>query len=526
MPASPPTECDFGSYLGPRDRYSYVLDHVDARIGTDKSFIETLLRRIDDMWMWELEASCSAEFYTVVKEAAVAVESGAAAHRMVDSAEMELQEWRSWALESLAARFHGRQAVALDGGFDVLEQRLVEHCEEVTGFMASLLRQLLAPTGVAVAIRALCQKAIDNLREEHESVEMIKYINMEILMNLDEDLSELLRRAWVFAAARLSVARRTNSSRKVVQTWLLILDNFKHPHGGKADYVDKVTSGGAVADVLRAMELHPLDGAVLRDSCAVVALLADLDGGLRAELLARGGGDAVRRAVGAFPALLKSASGADALRALGLPAATGAMDHSVCGSIAGPVGVQREDLKGADHFAAVTPRRSAAALMGGPVTPPEVAQRRRFATFQVAASSLLLPINARSRSVTSPASESEKDELGAAAMRGMFTADSTNMGSASVLRHQRPRSKSVPVKATPAQVHSTPTKLFRFSSGSLISSDLKPSCNSRYVSPVSTAASTDFQEDEDDDAFFADRSLRRNLIGLLSGCDENATPCG
>jgi len=279
-----PAEVDFGSLL-PNTTCSCALSYFGERIDIDSSLVTTLLKRIDALWMLQMQTCAAAELYDVVKDAASEVQGGALPSEAASRAERRFEEIRDWVSEGLKVRYEARSGVAFDGGLEAMEKRLAESCKDVLGQTKSVLQTLLSPERDVKKTRATAQRAVANFQEEYESIEVVKMANMDTLMVVDHDIAELHRRAWVFTEAALCVAGHATAPQKVVKTWLRTLQRLGKP-GDPQDVAEKVCALKGADGVLRSMRLNMLDLDVQRDGCAALVLMAALAEQVRSEIRA------------------------------------------------------------------------------------------------------------------------------------------------------------------------------------------------------------------------------------------------
>jgi len=300
---------------------STELAQVDERIGSDKALIQMLLRRIDSFWLSELEAKCSGEFFSVLAEAAAEVESGSeSAEQVVAKALEHLIQVRELVQESLAIRSAAREGVAFDGGMEQMRSSLEAHCSSVASFVAQQLELLKHDEAKAREVKSLALKAISNMREEHEAIEVMRMANMDVLLELDSSCNELRLSAWASITECIEAAKKGTALRQLVTAWRWALDRLSGLGLTAEEDAARVASLGGVEDLLHVMELHPSDATLQRDCVVTLSRMLHLaDGALRPRIVASDGVSQVLKAMASHPAdATLQAAGGEALQSLGL----------------------------------------------------------------------------------------------------------------------------------------------------------------------------------------------------------------
>jgi len=242
--------------------------------------LQTLLERIDSMWLEEVKRNVSAELLHIVNSFATEVEKGAVADDVICTWRAKSEQVEDDVRESLRSRMSARENTSLKGGYCMITEQVTDHVVETCAFLEPLVCQLRVPARGS-PIKEDLGKRLCNTEEEYESIAELKMANMELVMELDAGVELLNSKLDSFLEEVLWSARRSPHclvlQQKTLRAVLKMIEK-KEVSNSMCTRCDesnnKLVMSGCVGDISKAMSAFPDDRELQFNGCKILAELA------------------------------------------------------------------------------------------------------------------------------------------------------------------------------------------------------------------------------------------------------------
>jgi len=190
---------------------------------------------------------------------------------------------KDWALESLRIRYDVCSTIAVEIGFEGIERKIINQHTEAMRCISPLIEQIAGAERGAEdlsGVRRIATRMLLNLSQELEAISSLKEVETETFFVESMNLVEMHEVELAFTENVLQTARANPESATLqrigVQALKKLLDIVKAATVQSVEIETKAAWLDYSKFVLEAMEGHPADRIVQKDSCMALTLLMQM----------------------------------------------------------------------------------------------------------------------------------------------------------------------------------------------------------------------------------------------------------